>query len=65
MLEGLNCSVAYLPAYSPCLAPIEIAFSYIKHVLKRNCKTTVVNLATKDGVSEITKLLSTLNSTTI
>ena len=33
--------------------------------MKRNWKTTVVNLATKDGVIEITKSLSTLNSTTI
>ena len=34
MLEGLKCSVVFLPAYSPCLALIEMAFSYIKHEWK-------------------------------
>ena len=65
MLRNLKYNVIYLPGYSPCLAPIEMTFSYIKHILKQECKAKVINLATKDGANEVAKALGNLTGSKI
>ena len=48
-LEGAGCRVAYLPAYSPDLNPIEMAFSKLKRLLRRAAERTVEGLWTTLG----------------
>jgi transposase len=35
LIEGANCELLYLPAYSPDLNPIEEAFSKVKNILRK------------------------------
>jgi transposase len=43
-LEAVGCRVAYLPAYSPDLNPIEMAFSKLKRLLRKAAERTVEGL---------------------
>lgn len=43
-LEAAGCRVAYLPAYSPDLNPIELAFSKLKRLLRKAAERTVEGL---------------------
>jgi transposase len=47
-LETCGCSLAFLPAYSPDLNPIELAFSKIKGILRRVAARTREDLL--DGI---------------
>lgn len=41
LIEGAGCRVLYLPAYSPDLNPIELAFSKLKRLLRKAAARTV------------------------
>ena len=43
-LEAAGCGVLYLPAYSPDLNPIELAFSKLKRLLRQAAERTVEGL---------------------
>lgn len=43
-LEAVGCRVEYLPAYSPDLNPIEMAFSKLKRLLRKAAERTVEGL---------------------
>lgn len=44
LVEAAGCSVLYLPAYSPDLNPIELAFSKLKRLLRKAAERTVEGL---------------------
>jgi transposase len=48
-LEAAGCRVAYLPAYSPDLNPIEMALSNLKRLLRKASERTVEGLWTTLG----------------
>ena len=55
----------YLPAYSPWLAPIELTFSHIKLLLKKQNILKTIDLNTKLGRDEVFKALKSLTSSRI
>jgi transposase len=44
LIEGAGCTLLYLPAYSPDLSPIELAFAKLKALLRQAGKRTVEGL---------------------
>jgi transposase len=56
LIEGCGCHLLYLPAYSPDLSPIELAFSKLKSYLRRVGARTKATLeqAIGDGMGLIT-----------
>ena len=64
-LQNMGVGIMYLPAYSPWLALVELTFSYIKHLLKKQNRGWTHDLSTKWGRDEIFKALKALSSSKI
>ena len=64
-LRRMNVDIMYLSAYSPWLTPIEMAFSYVKLVLKRQTKGMSLDLNSKLRRDEVFKALKSLTSNII
>ena len=60
LLETLGHQVAFLPAYSPQFAPIEMWFNYIKQILKRRMKYEVWNLSNSQSHNKIWEIMRLL-----
>ena len=59
-MRTLNWKVYFLPVYSPSLAPIELAFAYIKKLLLKEWKGKTLNLKKKLVNSHIVKEMKSL-----
>ena len=64
-LQNMGVGIMYLPAYSPWLAPVELTFSYIKHLLKKQNRGWTLDLSITWGRDEIFKALKALSSSKI
>ena len=60
-LKNLGYLVAYLPQYSPQLAPVEIAFSLIKRKLRSQVKHIGLNLSQVTNYDEFRRWMQILN----
>jgi transposase len=49
LIEGVGCSVLFLPAYSPDCNPIELAFAKIKQVLRGQAERTITAIVAAPG----------------
>ena len=49
LIEAAGCALVYLPAYSPDLNPIELAFSKLKALLRKAAERTIEGLWTAIG----------------
>ena len=52
-----GCRVDFIPAYSPQLAPVELAFGILKKLLRRT-KTRYLKLSSTESYNEIRGVLS-------
>ena len=59
-LQKLNMNIYFLPTYSPCLAPIEIWFAYLKHEFVNSWKFRKLNLARKESQNHIFTIMKLL-----
>ena len=61
-LKQISNKIAYLPAYTPKFAPIELWFSKIKENLRRSWSNKVVKLSEKSVYNDIYQALKDLKS---
>ena len=52
-IESSGASIAFIPAYSPELAPVEKYFGAIKDLVRRSKSHTIFNWKTKEGINMI------------
>ena len=61
-LKYMKWKVAFLPAYTPLFAPIEMWFSRIKQILRSRWNSKVVKLSNKESFNEIYSCLKEIKS---
>ena len=64
ILKTLGYTIAYLPAYSPDFAPIEMCFSILKRYLKESCKRENTKLSLRTNKIKIYNSLAKIKENT-
>ena len=64
-LAELGCRIDFIPAYSPQLAPVELAFGILKKKLLRRTKTRYLKLGLTESYNEIRGALSEIRGDVI
>ncbi len=62
VLDAKGCKLLFLPAYSPDLSPIELAFSKLKQYLRRVGARTRAALETTIAIGEALKTITPQDS---
>jgi Mg2+/Co2+ transporter CorB len=58
----LKLELAFLPPYSPALAPIELVFGFIKSKIRASAKEEAVNFSKSTGIRYIQNALQELTA---
>ena len=64
-LDSCGVCVAFIPPYSPELAPVEKYFGILKDLVNKSKTTTVINWKSKEGIALIGKWIKRIDLTTI
>ena len=58
LMESDRYTHAFLPPYTPEYAPIELVFSSLKHLVKKNHQKTLIDFKTEAGIAVVANSLS-------